>query len=171
MSNWLKKFGSKLFIYLTAFVLSFILIFVIVFTIILGNVKNNVKNSFTNVEKVFQNLSTDTINDNYNLFLEGIVDVETNAMEYVINDYTNQLNYLSDLISAIYKEDQLDGGSFFGIPGEIDTYYSATNSKFQIENVSAKACNINGYIGNSTKNEIEYAKNNGKEVIYHEKID
>ena len=29
--------------------------------------------------------------------------------------------------------------------------------------------NIDGYIGNSTKNEIEYAKNNGKEVIYHEK--
>lgn len=30
--------------------------------------------------------------------------------------------------------------------------------------------NIDGYIGNSTKNEIEYAINNGKEVIYHEKI-
>ena len=31
--------------------------------------------------------------------------------------------------------------------------------------------NIDGYIGNSTKNEIEYARNTGKEVIYHEKID
>lgn len=30
--------------------------------------------------------------------------------------------------------------------------------------------NIDGYIGNSTKNEIEYAKNIGKEVIYHEKV-
>lgn len=30
--------------------------------------------------------------------------------------------------------------------------------------------NIDGYIGNSTKNEIEYAINNGKEVIYHETI-
>ena len=30
--------------------------------------------------------------------------------------------------------------------------------------------NIDGYIGNSTRNEIEYAKNNGKEVIYHETI-
>lgn len=29
--------------------------------------------------------------------------------------------------------------------------------------------NINGYIGSSTKNEIEYAIRNGKEVIYHEK--
>ncbi len=28
--------------------------------------------------------------------------------------------------------------------------------------------NIDGYIGNSTKNEIEYAINNGKEIIYHE---
>lgn len=31
--------------------------------------------------------------------------------------------------------------------------------------------NIDGYIGSSTRSEIEYAKNNGKEVIYHEKID
>ena len=30
--------------------------------------------------------------------------------------------------------------------------------------------NIDGYIGSSTKSEIEYAKNNGKEVIYHESI-
>ena len=30
--------------------------------------------------------------------------------------------------------------------------------------------NIDGYIGNSTKSEIEYAKNNGKEVIYHESV-
>ncbi len=30
--------------------------------------------------------------------------------------------------------------------------------------------NIDGYIGNSTKNEVEYAKNKGKEVIYHESI-
>ena len=28
--------------------------------------------------------------------------------------------------------------------------------------------NIDGYIGNSTKKEIEYALRNGKEVIYHE---
>ena len=31
--------------------------------------------------------------------------------------------------------------------------------------------NIDEYIGNSRRNEIEYAKNNGKEVIYHEKVD
>ena len=30
--------------------------------------------------------------------------------------------------------------------------------------------NINGYIGESTKNEIEYAKQNNKEVIYQEAI-
>ena len=30
--------------------------------------------------------------------------------------------------------------------------------------------NIDGYIGNSTKKEIEYAINNGKEVIYHEPL-
>ena len=30
--------------------------------------------------------------------------------------------------------------------------------------------NIDGYIGKSTRNEIEYAINNGKEVIYHETI-
>ena len=30
--------------------------------------------------------------------------------------------------------------------------------------------NIGGYIGNSVKNEIKYALDHGKEVIYHEKI-
>lgn len=30
--------------------------------------------------------------------------------------------------------------------------------------------NIDGYIGNSTKNEIEYAIKSGKEVMYHESI-
>ncbi|MBQ3408769.1 MAG: hypothetical protein IJH12_06180 [Clostridia bacterium] len=30
--------------------------------------------------------------------------------------------------------------------------------------------NIDGYIGNSTKSEIEYALKHGKEVIYHESI-
>jgi len=30
--------------------------------------------------------------------------------------------------------------------------------------------NIDGYIGNSTKKEIEYAINNDKEVMYHETI-
>ena len=29
--------------------------------------------------------------------------------------------------------------------------------------------NIDGYIGNSTRNEIEYAMKNGKEIMYHEK--
>lgn len=29
--------------------------------------------------------------------------------------------------------------------------------------------NINGYIGQSTNNEIEYAKAHNKEIIYHEK--
>ena len=30
--------------------------------------------------------------------------------------------------------------------------------------------NIDGYIGNSTKKEIAYAKEHNKEIIYHEKI-
>lgn len=30
--------------------------------------------------------------------------------------------------------------------------------------------NIDGYIGNSTKGEIEYATENGKEVLYHEPV-
>ena len=30
--------------------------------------------------------------------------------------------------------------------------------------------NINGYIGNSTRREIEYEKRNGKEIIYHEEL-
>ena len=30
--------------------------------------------------------------------------------------------------------------------------------------------NVDGYIGNSARSEIEYAKEHGKEIIYHEEI-
>lgn len=32
------------------------------------------------------------------------------------------------------------------ISGEIDTHYSVTDTQFKVENISAKACNINGYV-------------------------
>lgn len=31
--------------------------------------------------------------------------------------------------------------------------------------------NIDGYVGNQTKREIEYAKEHGKEIIYHESLE
>lgn len=69
------------------------------------------------------------------------------------------------VIQCIYN---VDGQNYEGI--DISNLQKIHRKKIDISD-AIYVVNINGYIGNSTKNEIEYAKNNGKEVIYHEKID
>ena len=51
---------------------------------------------------------------------------------------------------------------------EIDNIVNAHWKKIDISDV-IYVVNVGGYIGNSTKNEIEYAKKHGKEIIYHER--
>ena len=51
---------------------------------------------------------------------------------------------------------------------EMDNVVNAHWKKIDISD-AIYVVNIGGYIGNSTKREIEYAQNTGKEVIYHEK--
>ena len=68
------------------------------------------------------------------------------------------------VIQCIYN---IDGQKYEGVDSSIlDKIHK---KKIDISD-AVYVVNINGYIGNSTKNEIEYAKNNGKEVIYHEAI-
>ena len=51
---------------------------------------------------------------------------------------------------------------------ELDNVVNAHWKKIDISD-AIYVVNIGGYIGDSTKGEIEYAQNTGKEVIYHEK--
>lgn len=51
---------------------------------------------------------------------------------------------------------------------EIDNVVNAHWKKIDISD-AIYVVNVGGYIGNATKNEIEYAKQKGKEIIYHEK--
>lgn len=68
------------------------------------------------------------------------------------------------VIQCVYNVDGLKYG-------EIDTSILDKIHRKKIDISDAiYVVNINGYIGNSTKKEIEYAINNGKEVIYHEAI-
>lgn len=50
---------------------------------------------------------------------------------------------------------------------EIDNIVNAHWKKIDVSD-AIYVVNIGGYIGNSTQNEIEYAKQHGKEIIYHE---
>ena len=50
---------------------------------------------------------------------------------------------------------------------EMDNIVNAHWKKIDISD-AIYVVNIGGYIGNATKNEIEYAKQHGKEIIYHE---
>ena len=52
---------------------------------------------------------------------------------------------------------------------EIDNIVNAHWKKIDISD-AIYVVNIDGYIGNSTNNEIKYAIKKGKEVIYHEKL-
>lgn len=51
---------------------------------------------------------------------------------------------------------------------ELDNIVQAHYKRIDISD-AIYVVNIGGYIGNSVKNEIKYALDHGKEVIYHEK--
>ena len=69
------------------------------------------------------------------------------------------------VIQCVYN---VDGKKYEGIDANIlDKIH---RKKIDISD-AIYVVNIDGYIGNSTKNEIEYAKKNNKEVIYHEPIE
>ena len=68
------------------------------------------------------------------------------------------------VIQCVYNP---DGLRFEGVDAaKLDKIH---RKKFDISD-AIYVVNIDGYIGNSTKNEIEYAIKNGKEVIYHESL-
>ncbi len=68
------------------------------------------------------------------------------------------------VIQCVYN---VDGKKYEGIDASIlDKIH---RKKIDISD-AIYVVNINGYIGESTRKEIEYANNNGKEVIYHEKV-
>mgnify|MGYP003419249008 CR=1 FL=1 len=66
------------------------------------------------------------------------------------------------VIQCVYGVDALNP-----IQLEIDNIVNAHWKKIDISD-AIYVVNIGGYIGSSTKNEIEYAKKLGKEIIYHE---
>ena len=68
------------------------------------------------------------------------------------------------VIQCVYN---VDGQKYDGI--DVSTLDKIHRKKIDISD-AIYVVNIDGYIGNSTKNEIEYAKRNCKEIIYHEKI-
>ena len=49
-------------------------------------------------------------------------------------------------IISVLLENGLLMAMYSGISGEFNGYYSETNSKFSIQDISAKACNVNGYM-------------------------
>ena len=68
------------------------------------------------------------------------------------------------VIQCVYN---IDGQKYEGVDaGILDKIH---RKKIDISD-AIYVVNIGGYIGNSTKNEIEYALENGKEVIYHELV-
>ena len=68
------------------------------------------------------------------------------------------------VIQCVYN---VDGLKYEGIDASIlDKIH---RKKIDISN-AIYVVNVDGYIGSSTKNEIEYATETGKEVMYHEPL-
>ena len=69
------------------------------------------------------------------------------------------------VIQCVYNNDNVQETQ-----GEIDNIVNAHWKKIDISD-AIYVVNIDGYIGRSTKKEIEYAISKGKEVVYHQKVD
>lgn len=67
------------------------------------------------------------------------------------------------VIQCVYKIDENIGEA------EMTNVVNAHWKKIDISDM-IYVVNINGYIGKSTQNEIDYALSKGKQVIYHEEI-
>ena len=66
------------------------------------------------------------------------------------------------VIQCVYELDPLVLENEKEMKNIVDAHYK----KIDISD-AIYVLNIDGYIGQSTKNEIEYAKKHGKEIIYH----
>ena len=73
-----------------------------------------------------------------------------------------EIKYGWAVIQCVYGVDKLQPTK-----SQIDNIVNAHWKKIDISD-AIYVVNIGGYIGNATKNEIEYAKSHNKEIIYHE---
>ncbi len=55
-------------------------------------------------------------------------------------------------VVSLLLEDGLLRAMYSPIAGEFDGHYSATNAEFSVDNMEAKACNVNGYMSFNLKN-------------------
>lgn len=67
-------------------------------------------------------------------------------------------------LQAVYNEDKVNESL-----DALERIFACHYKKIDISD-ALYVVNIGGYIGEATKNEIAYAKKNGKEIIYHEPI-
>lgn len=77
-------------------------------------------------------------------------------MERMKKLLTYVLLIIGFFVVSLVLENGLLMAMYSNISGEINGYYSETNSKFLAKNVSAKACNVNGYIGFDLANTTGY---------------
>lgn len=67
-------------------------------------------------------------------------------MERMKTFLTYVLLIIGFFILSVFLENGLLIAMYSSISGNLDGYYSAVNGEFEMKNITAKACNINGYI-------------------------
>ena len=86
----------------------------------------------------------------------------TDQMKKIARELETQKGYC--VLQPVYN-DQKKTDSF----AELENIYASHNKKIELAD-AIYVVNIDGYIGEATKNEIVFAKSNGKEIMYYEPI-
>ena len=104
MPSSLKKLGSKIFIYLIAFVLLFSLFFLFMLGLHTRKLTTNISDSFKDFSAEVNEVSEAMMSENVDSFIENYVDIESNSFSYLISDLRIDLSHLSDNFTLRYKD-------------------------------------------------------------------
>ena len=103
MFKFLKKFKTKLFLGILFIIVSTIVVVQIILMIGDRGLKSTINDSYVEVKDKMEDVSTDTLYNNYKMVLELVATEETNALDYVFDGIKLDLKYLADIASDAYK--------------------------------------------------------------------
>lgn len=98
-----KKFSHKLFIAIIALIAVVMSALFAIFYYNLLRQKNSIKSLFGEMRNDINDISSVTLDDNYDTMMRYIVDDQVYALTYAMNSYGIDLHYLADVVEAAYR--------------------------------------------------------------------
>ena len=98
-----KKFKTKLFLGILLIIITTILVVQLILVIGDKELKETINNSNIEVEKKIEDVSSNTLYDNYKMVLELVATEEVNALDFVFDAIDLDLDYLAGIVSDAYE--------------------------------------------------------------------